>query len=59
MDREFERLRSALAERCGYPLGLMDYAWGGPVREAFPCGATHDWMEAASSGEARPSLFLF
>ena len=29
IDREFQRLRSVLNERCGLPLRLMDYAWGG------------------------------
>lgn len=39
IDREYERLRSELNERCGVPLNLMDYAWGGPA-----------WGERARSG---------
>ena len=86
IDREYERLRSELNERCGVPLNLMDYAWGGPAwgertrggawaassigrqgprfssdsqRAPNHCGAAHDWLESASSGESEVSQFFF
>ncbi len=105
IDREYERLRTELNERCGVPLNLMDYAWGGPAwgerarrgawaaqassqsarygapharhtphawigrqgsrswsdsrRRPNQCGAAHDWLEAASSGESEASQFFF
>ncbi len=59
VERAFERLRSALHERCGVPLDLMDYAWGGPAGEGPDCGGAHDWMESAASGAAEPTHFVF
>lgn len=78
MDREFQRLRTALNERCGLPLRLMDYAWGddqsisrdshetstsgssGSKRTGgTSCGASHDWLEATTSGNVEATRFLF
>ncbi len=59
IERDFQRLRAALSERCGVPLGLMDYAWGGPFGEASTCGDAHDWFESAASGLAEPSRYVF
>ena len=62
VDREFKRLRDVLSERCGVSLSLMDYAWSGgegSAGELRTCGASHDWLEAARSGEAEPSSFIF
>jgi hypothetical protein len=75
IEREFQRLRTALNERCGLPLRLMDYAWeeaGSASRDAHEtspgeaedtedasCGASHDWLEAATSGNIEARRFLF
>ena len=75
MDREFRRLRTVLNERCGLPLRLMDYAWGddpsasrdsretsmaGSERtDGSSCGASHDWLEATTSGNVEATRFLF
>lgn len=59
IDRDFKRLRRLLSEQCGLPRGLMDYAWGGPIGEEPVCGAAHDWLEAATSGETTRSNFVF
>ena len=74
-DREFQRLRAALNERCGLSLRLMDYAWGvdrSASRESHEssmagaehtggasCGASHDWLEATTSGNVEDTRFLF
>lgn len=59
--REYERLRDALHDRCGLPRSLVDFAWGvGGPHDAVPaCGRGHDGFEAAARGEARPSSYLF
>ena len=75
IEREFQRLRRALNERCGLPLRLMDYAWGvdesaspdphdastGGVgrSDGARCGASHDWLEATTSGNVGAKRFLF
>lgn len=86
IDREYERLRSELNTRCGVPLSLMDYAWGGPAwgehtedvlsaarRQSVEsssdsslspstpnqCGAAHDWLESAASGESEATQYFF
>ena len=59
VERAFERLRSVLHERCGVPLDLMDYAWGGPAGDGPDCGVAHDWMESAARGAAEPTHFVF
>ena len=62
IDREFRQLRTALNERCGVSLSLMDYAWragDGAFSEAQACGASHDWLESARSGAAEPRSFVF
>lgn len=64
IDREFERLRTALHDRCDFPLGLMDFAWSTPAghvpsESTSKCGAAHDWLETAASGEAKVTRFIF
>jgi hypothetical protein len=75
VEREFQRLRMALNERCGLSLRLMDYAWGDGERalrdpyqtsmggagpqDAASCGAAHDWLEATTSGKVEATRFLF
>ncbi len=59
VEREYARLRTELHAECGVPLDLMDYAWGGPAGEGPACGYAHDWLEAASSGAAEPTRFVF
>lgn len=49
VDREYARLRSELNERCGVPLNLMDYAWGGPAWGE----RSRDGAGAASASHAR------
>ncbi|MFK7895603.1 MAG: hypothetical protein AB8G23_07185 [Myxococcota bacterium] len=50
IDREYERLRSELNERCDVPLNLMDYAWGGP---AWGVPSRVDSSSRAADGEMR------
>lgn len=59
--REYERLRDALHDRCGLSRSLVDFAWGvGEPHDAVrACGRGHDGFEAAARGEARPSSYLF
>ena len=59
IDREYRALREALQARCGFPDGLLDYAWGGPVSAPPSCGKAHDWLEAATRGEAPATTFFF
>jgi hypothetical protein len=75
IEREFQRLRTALNERCGLPLRLMDYAWGDGEwasregretssggferKHGTSCGASHDWLEATTSGNVEATRFLF
>ena len=53
-ERDYRRLRTALNERCGVSLALMDYAWGGPI-----CGRSHDWLEARANGRLDAHNFIF
>lgn len=66
IDREYERLRDALHAHCGFPSGLLDFAWAagvtGGVDEvdlAEGCEVAHDGWEAAARGEARPESYSF
>ena len=59
VDHAYRSLREALHARCGFPLGLLDYAWGGPVSAPPSCGASHDWLEATTRGEAPVTRFVF
>ena len=75
IEREFQRLRAALNERCGLSLRLMDYAWGEGVsasregretstggverEDGARCSASHDWLEATTSGDIEATRFLF
>lgn len=51
--REFARLRSALHQRCGFPLALMDDAWSTPVW-AHPAvngkTSTESWPDRIAMG---------
>ena len=65
IDHEYQRLRTALHERCDYPLSLIDYAWQRP-RESIvervvggTCGERHDWLEHSMSGTAEPARYYF
>ena len=61
IDREYERLRDALDERCGLPRELLDFAWevGVQAEGAESCELSHDGWEAAARGEARPTSYSF
>ena len=61
IEREYERLRDALHDRCGLPRGLLDYAWviGEHAAEAEGCELVHDGFESAVRGEARPATYSF
>ena len=65
IDHEYQRLRTALHERCDYPLSLIDYAWQRPresiVERVFggSCGERHDWLEHSMSGTAEPARYYF
>lgn len=69
VSREYQRLRTALNQKCGVSLGLMDYVWGGPVwgeptqgpeQGVVPsCGESHDWLEARANGHADAERFEF
>lgn len=53
LDREFQRLRSALHARCDYSLGLLDYAWQGSAWEGG------DWQGSTRQDKAWQSTARF
>ena len=57
-EREYQRLRSALSERCEVPRGLMGGS-GGPVAEASGCGVHGAWFEAGAASATQPRQFIF
>jgi len=66
IDREYERLRDALHQHCGFPRGLLDFAWAAGVTGGIDevdlaegCEVSHDGWEAAARGEARPESYSF
>jgi len=56
-EREYQRLRSALSDRCEVPRGLMGS--GGFVADSSGCGAPRAWLEAGAAGAKQPRQFIF
>ena len=65
IDREYRSLQAELETSCGFSGDLLDYAWRSapaghtPDATGTSCGDAHDWLEAATVGEARPASYSF